>query len=213
MWLYPRTAALARDEHGRLVAPPVRTRACRPDRVHDGPAGARLQRGSTAKVSSWQRGTAKHFFASYFGTPRWFARLPERFNCCDKSILPSRACSRAPSSATAACARGRAGEAAGHTPRAHISFTGQAASNRTNRRCGMLRPAGQRTRSDCSGRRSAVEVHVSWTNAPETQKRALRHWHHNYEHVLKMLELPTVSQRKEKAATVAARTSLPRRAR
>ena len=45
---------------------------------------------------------AKHFFASYFGTPRWFARLPERFNCCDKSILPSRACSRAPSSATAA---------------------------------------------------------------------------------------------------------------
>lgn len=156
---------------------------------------------------------AKHFFASYFGTPRWFARLPERFNCCDKSILPSRACSRAPSSATAACARGRAGEAAGHTPRAHISFTGQAASNRTNRRCGMLRPAGQRTRSDCSGRRSAVEVHVSWTNAPETQKRALRHWHHNYEHVLKMLELPTVCQRKEKAATVAARTSLPRRAR
>ena len=39
-----------------------------------------------------------------------------------------------------------------------------------------------------------------------THNRALRQWHHNYKHALKMLELPTVSQRKEKAGTVGVAT-------
>ena len=143
---------------------------------------------------------AKHFFASYFGTPRWFARLPERFNCCDKSILPClRPCPIVRNRSVCPSAL----EKPQDTPRVHVLHWP-----------GGLKPDHPSV-WDAEAGRPKDPIH--WNDDPPskymfhgpmhpTHNRALRQWHHNYKHALKMLELPTVSQRKEKAGTVGVAT-------